>query len=104
MIHLVDNYYLDADDKQYILLEWDGSVSKLQNKDGSFSKQLKNQQYFSNFQYLLEKLTIIYARKSIAERYTLEQLGADLTAIKNIIESIGKRMWPDLDSITDTRD
>lgn len=101
MIHLTDNYYLDADDKQYILLEWDGSVSKTQNKDGSFSKQIKNQQYFSNFQYLLEKLATIYVRKSIAERETLEQLGKDLTAIKNTIEGIGKRMWPDLDSITE---
>jgi hypothetical protein len=33
MIRLIENFYLDADDRQYILLEWDGSYDKKTGKN-----------------------------------------------------------------------
>lgn len=104
MIHLAENFYLDADDKQFILVEWDGSVSKVQNKDGSFSRQYKNQQYFSSFQSLLEKLSIIYIRRRIQKDETLVQLEKDMVTIKYMIEDIGKTVFPSLEMIRSIKD
>lgn len=92
MIHLIDNYYLDADEQQFILTEWDGSFSKKQNKDGTFSKEWKSQRFYRKVEDLLEKLTTLYLRKAIKEATTFEELNVKIKEIKDMIKEVGRKI------------
>ena len=97
MIHLFDQFYLDADDRQFILLEWDGSLSSKENKDCTFSRAYKLQQYFATFKCALEKLTVIMQRRAVANNTDWQELGKKLDEIKESIEELTRRMWPTIE-------
>ena len=94
MIHIIDNFYLDADDRQFILIEWDGKTSTYK---GSTKNEYKSQMFYSRFENVLEKLAVILQRRAIGEVKTLQELGQKLDETKKLIESIGTRMWPDFE-------
>jgi hypothetical protein len=59
MVRLIDNFYLEADDRQYAMFEWDGTF----RKDGSMSRS--RSMYIQRLDYVFETLLKILIRRRI---------------------------------------
>jgi hypothetical protein len=77
MIHLIDDWYLDSDDRQYILIEWNG---KMQIDKNGKNKGMSgaSYRYIRELPEVFDHLLKIITRRKIAT----------LTNITEIIEAI----------------
>ena len=86
MIKLVDNFYLDADDRNYILKEWDGKT--VTDAKGITRKVGESNWYYGDIENLIKHLLDLYVRRGISNSNTeyLSQLADVLRiAIEKII-------------------
>jgi hypothetical protein len=82
MVRIEDtNYYIDADARQYILREWDGTTVY---KDGK--PEFKHIWYYSDFENLLYGLQKHMVREEIAMSKSLTELNNRILAIRFMIE------------------
>lgn len=95
MIRLIENFYLDADDRQYILLEWDGSYDKKTGKN----KQNVSYWYCSKLASALDVLLSVLVRRGIAAS---EESG--IPAVKKIIRDETDRIRKMLENVEPTLD
>ena len=98
MINLVDEFYLDADEKQFILVEWTGAMyyDKSQKKEvPKYGKTL----YFTSFFAVLDRLALILQRRGIARSTTLIELRDEFVKTKQIIEQLAEQMNPTYESV-----
>ena len=93
MINLVDEFYLDADDRQFFLVEWDGKMvyNKMMKKD---VPQYGRTLYYTKFENVLEKLSLILQRRGIEKSTTLVEVGEEFAKTRKIIEELAKQMNP----------
>ena len=73
MVHIVDNWYIDADDSNYILIEWAGK-KQTSKKTGTKSMQNAKYRYYNKIDTALEQLVAITARRSIASAKTVQEM------------------------------
>ena len=94
MIYLIDDFYLDADDLQFILVEWNGKTkfSKLMNRDVPANPKLR---FYPDLTVLLQKLTMILERRAIVGSTGMEQLVCKFEEIKQMINIIGEDLTKD---------
>ena len=92
MIHIIDNFYLDADEKNFILYEWDGKTKT--SKGGLINNVYQSYSYFQSFDNVLSKIALLMQRRSIQESQDLKELGKKLDQIRMTITEIANRMWP----------
>lgn len=96
MIHLFDQFYLDADEKNFILYEWDGTT-KVRKNNQAINNVYKSYSYFQCFENVLSKVAIMMQRRAIQESKDLPELGKRLDFIKETIEELTRRMWPTIE-------
>ena len=75
MIHLYENWYLDADDKNYILTEWDGKT----NKNGN--RVVMGVHYITSLSDVFRFLGTIETRRKVKACTTMKELEAEVKAI-----------------------
>jgi len=63
MVHIVDNWYIDADDSNYILIEWAGK-KQVNKKTGAESMQGAKYRYYNKIDTALEQLVAIAAKRA----------------------------------------
>ena len=88
MIHIFETYYLDSDPRNYILLDWNGSVQK-DKSTGKIKNVYQRQTYYSDFGALFTALAKHMTRKAMPELETLEGLK---TAIEEVNAKITRAM------------
>lgn len=96
MIHLFGNMYLDANDLNYILVEWDGKTST--NKKGNTTNTYKNIWYFNSLEYLAEKLLTLSIRRKLSE--TTGELNQLTTIVSDAYADMQSMFKPISDSTT----
>lgn len=84
MVHIVDNWYIDADDGNYILIEWNGK-KKINKKSGKEENTGQRNRYYSKIDTALEQLVAITARRAIASSHTVQEM---LSAVKEQTERV----------------
>lgn len=85
MTHLIDTLYLDADDNQYILIDWDGKVSV--DKKGYESKQGARYWYCNTMESALKHMVEIVRRRAVS---LLDQ--ASIADLKKSLREANKRI------------
>lgn len=73
MVHIVDNWYIDADDSNYILIEWAGK-KQVNKKTGVESMQSAKYRYYNKIDTALEQLVAITARRAIASSKSIQEM------------------------------
>lgn len=73
MVHIVDNWYIDADDSNYILIEWAGK-KQVKKKTGAESMQGAKYRYYNKIDTALEQLVAITARRAIASSKSIQEM------------------------------
>ena len=73
MVHIVDNWYIDADDSNYILIEWAGK-KQVNKKTGLESMQSAKYRYYNKIDTALEQLVAITARRAIASSKSIQEM------------------------------
>ena len=73
MVHIVDNWYIDADDSNYILIEWAGKKQTSKNT-GTESMQGAKYRYYNKIDTALEQLVAITARRAIASSKSIQEM------------------------------
>lgn len=95
MMHLIDDYYLDADRLCYMLVKWDGTWKKA-DINGRIKKSNPEFKYYSNLDGLILGLFRCLSRDAITKLSTLEELGSKISEINTFIkETIDKLVAPD---------
>ena len=100
MIHLFDQFYLDADEEQFILIEWDGSISNV-DKNGNRTNMYKSRHYYSDFNHVITKLATMGQRRSIASSSSLSEMIEKFEQTKKSIEDLTRRMWPTIHDVSE---
>jgi len=87
MINITGNIYLDADDYQYTLIQWEG-----QRRKDNTGMQNAKYRYYSNLESALKGLANILIRRNIQEVKSLEELkqavAESLAIVNNMASSI----------------
>lgn len=88
MIHLMGNYYLDADEKQFILAK---EVGKRVDKRTGKERAAYDYLYYSDLGNALAGLCVRQTRLAVAESNSLEELMAKQAEIKTLITELDKK-------------
>ena len=88
MIHLVENYYLDSDDRNFILFLKKGERTDKNGKVLYVGEYF----YYSDLQQLLTGLYKRLQRSQVQWSNTLEELRDRLAMVESTIEEIGSRV------------
>ena len=88
MIHLIDNYYLDADEKQFILAK---EIGKRVDRRTGKERTAYDFLYYSDLGNALAGLCVRQTRLAVAESNSLEELMAKQDEIKKLIAELDKK-------------
>lgn len=94
MIHLIDEFYLDADPYQFILIEWDGKTvyHKTHKKN---VMQNPHSRYYRTLKSLLEQLALMLERKAVYGSTGLEEIAEKCEDIGQLIKNLGNTLTND---------
>jgi len=94
MIKIIDNLYLDANENEFQLVEWDGRI-KYDNKQKKDLPAYTTIMHFSDFESLVKKLHILCLRRNIVSSKDLDELAQKyketMNIIKKFIEDVNQR-------------
>jgi hypothetical protein len=95
MIQLCENWYLDADERQFILLNWDGGT----RYDKQKKKDVKTNQkyyYYSDLSCAMKALFVHLVRQGIQRGDTLEHLNGVIQQTYELVKETSEKITPDV--------
>lgn len=98
MINICSDVYLDADANQFILYEWDGTVSI--HKDGRIQNNYKSTKYYSQYEDVLEGLLRKLSRRDVRNSQTLQELFEKQQATVSLIRSMSSSIKSFCDNVS----
>ena len=92
MIHIIDDYYMDADKNCFMLHRWNGKTTT--DKNGRENKANVQTMYYSTFDDFLTGVNKHMTRQAVSDSKTLDEISGKLDVIQDIITAIGKSLVP----------
>jgi hypothetical protein len=89
------DYFIDADEHQFILYEWAGGMTA-PDKDGVRRQRFAATYYYTDLASLITGLAHHLTRGSIAAHVTLEGLFSEIKQIKRLISEIHAMLTPNI--------
>lgn len=86
MINLTEDFYLDADDNQFTLIQWAGKYDKKNNKTGM------KYRYYSTLDSLLKGLATVLMRRDVQNSETLTELAEAIEISLAVVNCMAERI------------
>ena len=94
MIKIGGDYYIDADSSCFLLVEWDGSYGK-PNEKGVSARQNVKVRYYSDLQSLFKAAHKVMMRKQIQESVDFADLKERIGRVNQIITDACQKITPE---------
>ena len=93
MIKLTGDFYLDADDQNFILIEWKG-LTQTDKKTGKESMSGQRYLYFKTFENLVQAVQIVLVRRGIARSKDMDEMRESFKETQEIIRAVCQSIDP----------
>ena len=93
MLKLTENFYIDATDNDFSIVEWDGS-DKYDKKQGKFVKTHYREWTFTHFETMVQALQILLVRRGIARSKDMDEMRESFKETQEIIRAVCQSIDP----------